>query len=102
MAAHLGVSGSYAEAGMGRGADNTDIPARRQASQTLDHGALGWVLGGSFDLQLPPFVVGVRVDLRQHFAWEGPADRHFLPSAILRMGVAFDLLRGAARTVRGI
>ncbi|MBX3250030.1 MAG: hypothetical protein KF901_22825 [Myxococcales bacterium] len=96
FALNLGLSGGYHDAGTGRGpmTENTDPNARRAAAETLDHGALGYVVGVDLSLQFGALLVGLSADVRQHFAL-GAVDvrSHFLPSAALRVGYAFNRLR---------
>lgn len=86
----LGPSGGWHDAGTGRGTMGDDQGPRREATRTLDHAAIGWVVGVDLGLQFGAFLVDLAVDVRQHFAIDSPVGAHFLPSAILRAGWAFD------------
>lgn len=86
----LGVTGGYADAGTGRGPMDVNENARNSASTTLDHVALGWVLGGHIDVHYGPMLVGLSIDLRRLYGLETSADRHMVSSAMLRAGLAFD------------
>ncbi|MDH5491451.1 MAG: hypothetical protein OEY14_05810 [Myxococcales bacterium] len=89
LSGRVGLSGSIADAGIGRGAfGGGDENARRYASRSLDHLSLGYVLGASLDVYLGSLFVGLGLDFRQHFGFTTVADRHILPSAMLRFGGA--------------
>ncbi len=90
FALSLGPSGGWHDAGTGRGTMGDDRGPRREAARTLDHAALGWVVGVDLGLQFGAFLVDLAVDVRQHFAIGSDVGAHFLPSAILRAGWAFD------------
>lgn len=94
FAVNLGLSGGYHDAGVGRGPMTDNANARRAAAETLDHGALGYVVGVDLALQFGALIVGLSADVRQHFALGAAEVRsHFLPSAALRVGYAFNHLR---------
>jgi len=90
FALSLGPSGGWHDAGTGRGTMGDDQGPRREAARTLDHAALGWVVGVDLGLQFGAFLVDLAVDVRQHFAIGSDVGAHFLPSAVLRAGWAFD------------
>ncbi|MCB9617509.1 MAG: hypothetical protein H6721_30330 [Sandaracinus sp.] len=91
FALSLGPSGGWHDAGRGRGDMATDDQgARLEAARTLDHVGLGWVVGVDLGLQFGAFLVDLAVDVRQHFGVDTVVGSHFLPSAVLRAGWAFD------------
>lgn len=86
----LGVSAGYADAGSGRGPMDENENARNTAANTLDHAVVGWVLGGHIDVHYGALLVGLSIDLRRLYGPDTVADRHLVPSAMLRAGLAFD------------
>ncbi|MDH5491452.1 MAG: hypothetical protein OEY14_05815, partial [Myxococcales bacterium] len=73
-----------------------DAAARREAATSLDHGILGYVTGVELDARFGALFVGLGLDLRQHFGLSTVADRHFLPSAMLRLGAVTELDGGGS------
>ena len=89
----VGLTGMYADASTGAGPDGgPEWNTRTAASSKFDHGALGGVLGASFDLHVDVFVIGVTVDLREHYGvGSTPIARSFETGASLHFGADFEL-----------
>lgn len=86
----LGITGGYADAGTGRGSMNADYVARTDASRDLDHGVLGWVLGGTAEMHYGKMLVGVSFDLRRLWGIDSRAGSTWVRSGSLRFGYRFD------------
>lgn len=86
----LGVTGGYADAGTGRGPMNDDIVARETAARELDHGLLGFVLGGTAEMHYGKLLVGISVDLRRLWGLDSPVRDSWVRSGTLRVGYRWD------------
>ncbi|MEM9860923.1 MAG: hypothetical protein AAF938_04855 [Myxococcota bacterium] len=88
--ASLGLTGGWADAGVGRGPNNADYIARSTAADELDHAVLGWVLGGSAEVHYGKMLFGITLDLRRVWGIDSPVSDTWLRSASLRFGFRFD------------
>jgi len=87
----LGLSGYDAQTGPGDGADQWPAQFKGQTG-AFDHQALGWLLSVNMDAHLEEFIVGVGLNLRQHFGIsDSPVQRNFMLSLVLRLGFDIDL-----------
>ncbi len=86
-----GIAVLVSDAGLGDTAtdDAARLNERTLAASAYDRVAVGWRLGGTFDITWARTLVGVGVDLRNVYAVSGDQARTLLLSANLRVG--FDL-----------
>lgn len=96
LAGVLAMSGVVADAGEGVGAmpNGPRYVERVRASESLDHGGLGWRLGVDLSVHLQSFVVGLALGVRQYFGLEGPVSRGLLTDVGLRLGGRIDFADG--------
>ena len=87
----LGVAWMYARPGSGDVAygDAESMSARLPSVATLEHVALGWRLGASFDATFGGFLMGVGLDIRELYGIDTQASRTFMVSFVGRVG--FDI-----------
>ena len=89
----FGLSGAHTDASTGARVDKSDWDARLEASRALDHLALGWALDLSFDIHFGIVMISAGVGAKQHFGIHDIIARRFALTAMLRVGLAFDLKR---------
>ncbi|MDQ3031461.1 MAG: hypothetical protein M3Y87_03520 [Myxococcota bacterium] len=87
----VGITGLHADAGRGDVERANTDGATIEAARTLDHAALGGVLGVNLDLHFGAFLVGVGVDLHQWFGIDTRVARDLMLAAQLRVGVDLPL-----------
>lgn len=88
----IGLTGVHAEAGTGDAPRDDRWNERLAASESLDHLALGGVIGAGIDLHLDEWFIGLMLDVREPFALgETPVSRSFVTSATMRAGVELAL-----------
>ena len=88
----IGLTGVYADAGTGDGPRDERWNERLAASESLDHLALGGMLGVGLDLHFDDLFLGALIDVREPFALgSGAVSRSFVTSAALRAGIELEL-----------
>lgn len=89
----VGISGLYADAGLGRGgmANGDRVGERRAASRSHDHGGLGWRFGLDAAAHFDHFILGFGAGLRQMFGLDTVHARTWVADAGFRLGARLDL-----------
>lgn len=88
----LAMSGMYADAGTGVGAqpNGPDEDARAAAARELDHAGLGWRLAVDLSIHFDHFLVGLGMGVRQMFGIDTVASRTWVADIGLRLGGRID------------